>query len=124
MDIAKIAYLAGIFDGEGSIRHRTRYKSRVAGLQIRVTNTNQELLTWIQTYFGGWIYALRKACDLTCEMSHVHKRKDSYAWYISGTRAMAILETILPYLIVKKQAALFAVLDEHSEPLETDDDEE
>ena len=50
--------------------------------------------------FGGSICKIR---------SDDVRRKDCYRWYIYGNPAGAILEVLLPYLIVKKKHALLAI---------------
>ncbi|MHC1636323.1 MAG: sigma factor-like helix-turn-helix DNA-binding protein [Candidatus Methanospirareceae archaeon] len=90
------AYLAGIVDGEGSIRlHRRRRKSIGYGLEVVVTNTNRELIDWLYTNFKGYIEKHER------EGNH----KTTYKWTVRGINAYRLLKKMLPYLIIKKPQA-------------------
>ena len=59
----KIAYFAGIIDGEGSIiiakqAIRKGRKNHTYSLRICVVNSNKILLEWLRTNFGGSIHPL------------------------------------------------------------------
>lgn len=90
---AEIAYIAGIFDGEGSIGYyrtkRGRYK-----LNISITNTNFLLLSWLQNKvpFGRVRVQKRGYWSRIWELE-ICKRKD----------VIQFLSTICPFLVVKKE---------------------
>jgi len=94
----KIAYLAGLIDGEGSVFLRNAFsKSRVIPL-IRVVNTDPKMIEWIHQNFGG-----RKA---------IHRKygkanwKPVHRWETDSIMACkVILEALLPFLITKKKNA-------------------
>ena len=52
------AYAAGIIDGEGCISLRGRKVSErlYTTPSIEVTNTNRDILVWLQNFFSGGIY--------------------------------------------------------------------
>ena len=108
MNITKIAYLAGIVDGEGTIqiiRQRNENNSKplyVTGA-IYITNSSIPLLDWIQSNFGG---------NRTKARSVVGKNwKPVYRVQFYGAVAENLVETILPFLVIKQeQAKLFLEL--------------
>ena len=98
------AYLAGLMDGEGSVCIIRRVKTNCwpeYNVQITICNTNLPMLSWIVEHFAGSI------------KNHTTKsklgKKPIYRWYMSGKRSKPILETIFPYLIVKKRRAQLAL---------------
>ncbi len=96
-----IIYLAGIVDGEGCINivkyHKgNRYRYR---LQLRVINTNKELVEWIRDRWGGWIISRERDS----------KRRTVYEWSIHNLAAGELLEDMIDYLIVKRDQANVAL---------------
>lgn len=97
----EIAYLAGFFDGEGCVSIlRFAEKRRAATyfayrLQVRIGNTNLEVLEWIQSKFGGTIYDQVRSVP--------GNRKPFWAWHTSGHKAKTFLEMIEPFVIVKRR---------------------
>lgn len=103
-------YLSGLLDGEGSITvfknreqrglaKRTRSKlGFTLGINVRIHNTNLELLNHINAIYFGHIY-------------RSNKRKNSvYRWEIADkSKIIELLEQLIPYLIVKKDKAIRAV---------------
>lgn len=91
------AYLAGIFDGEGTIGYydyRKRHESTVM-----ITNADPRIMTWILEKIGyGCVTTIRKAYDRRKHIVH--------HWRISNRpRVKDFLEAIVPYLIIKKDQA-------------------
>ncbi len=98
------AQLATWLDSDGSIsiqKSRPKrpglasiYRSRVA-----VSNTNRNVMDWLQTRFGGAVYlALRRP-----------KHKPVLVWRCAATERVALLKQVLPYLIVKQDRAALAI---------------
>jgi hypothetical protein len=102
-----LAYVAGLFDGEGSIvigcsLKRADRRNPSYWLQVGITNTDRELLDWLHTTFGGHI----------SDNSHIPSRKERrpcWAWRIMSKEAQGFLIRILPYTRTKKQQALIAI---------------
>jgi len=101
MDIAKLAYLAGLFDGEGSVSmaHRYKGKHKTGGpgtwfqLTVVIRNRNRECLELAQELFGGSINVQR------------FKSKgwaDCYRWQAGAKVGIAFLQAINPYVIIKR----------------------
>ena len=94
----KLAYIAGIVDGEGCIDtfksgDKVSYQPR-----ITVVNTNKKVLQLIVDMFEGTICARRKIVG----------RKQVYSWMRGGVPAGEVIEKLLPYLLIKKEHALLA----------------
>jgi len=97
-----LAYIAGLFDGEGSIciakaKPRGGRKSPHYTLAINITNTNMEVLEWTQSLFGGSINR-KEGVNKPC-----------FSWYCSALKAEHFLMSILPFLKIKKGRAKIAL---------------
>ncbi len=92
----RIAYLAGIIDGEGCISFGGRLKKKYVTVTLQITNTNRTLIDWLSENLGGSIYERRDIRP---------NRKQSWLWSCAGRRATEIIRTVSPYLIVKKEQA-------------------
>lgn len=98
----ELYYLAGIFDGEGCItifkvRCNNRKSSHKYGVRCRVGMSSPMAVSRFHTVFGGYIVHEEHKND-------PHKR-DMWVWDISHTGAYEFLNTIAPYLILKKGEA-------------------
>lgn len=79
-----IAWIAGLFEGEGSIT--------IVNNVVRVTiqMTDLDILQRVQDVFGGRIYSCSKQVD---------HHKDSWKWTITSTKeALEFIQLIYPYL--------------------------
>ncbi len=87
------AYLAGLIDGEGSIRIEGGPTTRrFAGTPtVTLTNTSTKMIDWAFDKFGG----------------HLYKKKNRSCWdiYWLGKAVIPILEGVYPYLTAKKDQA-------------------
>ena len=92
----ELAYIAGFFDGEGCITSGGRRCS----LAISASNTDKQPLEFIQRIFGGSIYEC---------LPKKLKWSTVYNWRIGGAYALIVLESLLPYLIVKRRQALLGI---------------
>jgi hypothetical protein len=89
------AYLAGIFDGEGTLTFGTAFVLRAC-----VANTNLEVLELLQKAYGGSIHVLLKHAD----------RKQAYQWYLEAWEPVKLfLQGVRPYCIVKRRQVLFGL---------------
>ncbi len=108
MSQTTLAYVAGVFDGEGSVVIGLSKRQRKYGvvpnhwLQVGITNTNRELIEWLQLVFGGHI------SDNSHSPSRKHQRP-CWAWRIMSKQAQTFLESIHPYLRVKRTHAELAI---------------
>jgi hypothetical protein len=102
-----LAYVAGLFDGEGSIviacsPGRTKQSNPSYWLQVSITNTDKQLIEWLHATFGGHI------ADGSHAPSRV-KQRPCWAWRTTSKQAQSFLQKILPYLRTKKPQALIAI---------------
>lgn len=95
MNDTERAYLAGFFDGEGTVG---MYGSDLC-LTVRVANTDRASLERFVSAFGGKVrmYPARA------------RRQPCYDWVIYGGDAKAMLGELLPFLSVKKAQAFEAL---------------
>lgn len=99
MEPTDIAWAAGIVDGEGCIR-TTRHRHRALSVELTVTNTDPRMLFKLRELFGGNICQQRKASE---------KGRATWCWRVHCENAICILETLLPFLIVKRDQASLAI---------------
>lgn len=100
-----LAYLAGLFDGEGCIcigkaKPRGGRLHPSYHLECAVSMANEYLPTLYRLSFGGSVYFYRD--------KHPN-HQPAWQWHISAKKAKIFLEAILPYLTIKKGEAELAV---------------
>ncbi|KKK60407.1 hypothetical protein LCGC14_3024690, partial [marine sediment metagenome] len=95
--IAVNAYTAGILDGEGSIcirRHKDKPELHAYYPYIGITNTNTDLINWLQETFGG--YAVKRKGRSFVGSTH----KDTYDWRLTAAEPIVLfIEKVYTYLI-------------------------
>ncbi len=104
----KLAYSAGVLDGDGSfsIMKKKGDKEGYSPLYypvIQIANWNKELIDFFLGEYTGSIFT-RKA--------HIakdgHNRKDSHQWKLEkAPKCLPFLEKIIPFLVIKKERAKF-----------------
>ena len=87
----KIAYLAGLIDGEGTVN---LYKNKDAFEKWRphffITNNSEKLISWLKNTFGGVVI----------------KHGNGYRWGLWAVKdVLTITELIIPLLTIKKEDA-------------------
>jgi hypothetical protein len=101
----ELAYLAGIIDGEGCV-YVPKSTARDLSPEVIISNTDMELLAWIQVRFGG---RLREASG-RAPMARPRTKVCYELRWRGSTLASGLLKPVLPYLIVKKPKAEAALL--------------
>lgn len=106
------AYLAGFFDGEGSIiaDRRKVYNSNRPNLNghqsptitVKVCNTDGAPLLLFQKLFGGKVWK-----EPVVENSHRRKPIYTYRAYVNSS--WVLLEKLYPYFVIKKEQAKIAI---------------
>jgi len=89
-----LAYVAGIFDGEGCVNF-TRTRNTIYP-RVLVVNTNRPLLEGFVEQFGG---------DIRPLSAHKEGWKQGWEWLLSWSKAVAFLDRIHPWLRVKDAQA-------------------
>lgn len=102
------ARLAAYIDGEGTIyinRHRRSGKIKTMRymLSVVVTNTSLPLLAWLQSTFGGSVYAKR------FERYEGLSNRPCHTWHVNERQAEHILRCCLQYFIIKREQAVIGL---------------
>lgn len=110
-DPIKLAYLAGIVDGEGSLciyrvnpAKYNRYQTPNFRAVLNISNTKKELFDWIEKNFSNLNHKHKKHKRSIFKKNSTHERY-IYEWVIQGNRLVDICTQILPYLVLKKRQA-------------------
>jgi len=97
----KIAYLAGIIDGEGTItiakaKIRKGRKSHLYSLRMSVGNSEKRLIDWLQENFGGSVHILRRKRG---------KKRPAWQWVLGSQDTYNLLKELRHYLVIKREQA-------------------
>lgn len=107
-DLNFIVWAAGFFDGEGSVfveiskNKNTRRRVRNL-LTASVTQTSTPCLNLFKQCFGGNITPITKS-----RRSHMNNSV-CFVWRVRSKDAIAFLEAIAPYVVVKKEQVELAL---------------
>lgn len=99
----KVEYQAGFFDGEGSIGI---YKNGNGIFHLRtqltqnILPTSTILLEEFKNLYGG---------NLSQMKSSIYRNGAAYNWQLNGIGAVTFLQTLLPFLVLKKEQATVAL---------------
>lgn len=100
-DTAVLAYMAGLFDGEGNLQFKERHGT--LGCKMAVYSTTSDVMNWVRGRFGG---SLRWDSSRTKKYGH----KPIGIWELYRAQDVGrLLAALLPYLIIKRAAALKAL---------------
>jgi LAGLIDADG-like domain len=99
-----VAYIAGLFDAEGSIiieKKKPAWTNKTIRyvLTVTLTNTRRELVQIAQDRYGGWIIG---------PVYQKETQKPFYRWRLEGSSARAFLRDIESYLIIKHDRVALA----------------
>jgi len=86
----KLAYLAGLIDGEGCVGTYRSGKHMYFTIEIKMTS--EAVIDWLVENFGGYKHA---------RPSTNRRWQDQYRWRIRGRDAEKLYERISPMLLVK-----------------------
>ncbi len=102
--LTKKAYVAGIFDGEGSVslrkNKRKNRKHCSYFIDVAIWNSSEELINEVKSLYGGF---------KSTRIDKKGRRKVYYAWRAASNIAMSFLRDVYPFLIVKKERAEIAM---------------
>ena len=105
MEVTKLAYLAGIIDGEGGVTIAYNAKRNTHRMRFYVVNTNKKLMDWLYENFGGYLYEVKRT-------SHKNpKWRTKYEWHFFPTQeTKSTLTLLIPFLICKKRQVEISLL--------------
>jgi len=96
----ELAYIAGFFDGEGSLTIHENGKPSPRGispnhtLQVSICNTDPLIIMWLHSFFGG-------------ALSYRKPKKASWRniaqWTLRAASTLPFLETIQPFVRMKSE---------------------
>ncbi len=94
-----IEYIAGLVDGDGSIRIGLNNKKgrNMWESSISVDNTHRGVLERLMEELGGTIVTMKKRITIERGL------RADYRWRLNGKKAVPLLKQLLPHLIVKKE---------------------
>lgn len=101
MNNTLLAWVAGIFDGEGSLTIKRSNRSGTVHYQLWVTvgmsdrPENEKALKILQKAFGGNISRIKPKGN----------RIGAVAWTVVSNQALECLKKVIPYLVIKKKQA-------------------
>jgi len=101
----KLAYLAGLIDGEGNIRvektcNKKRDNVHYNG-RLTVANTDERMVSWLKENYGGFIW--KRDWSKTKTKGVKPNWKDVYMWIkMLNTPSLQFVKDVIPYMIVKK----------------------
>lgn len=102
MTTEEVAWLGGLFDGEGCITLHTRPRSGTTiHLRITLTNTSRAMVERVLAVTGVGFITTRYRSSV--------KHKPTHDWHTTGRNARAILVLILPWLTSKHTQAQNAI---------------
>lgn len=92
-----LAYLAGLFDGEGNAYVAT-YKATKNGHSyyrpvLRITNTHRPVLKWAQCQIGFG--------NVTVQYKQRPNRLECFKYEVTNAKAVELMRTLRPFLIIK-----------------------
>lgn len=96
----RLAYLAGLIDGEGCVTlHQHTPSSNNMTTELQVSNTNKKLMLWLVENFP-------EGSLTPVPLSSRGKERDwaqGYRWSLRGQKSLPLLRAVLPYLVIKKR---------------------
>jgi hypothetical protein len=103
-----LAWAAGFFDGEGSVfveiaKNKNTRRGIRNLLTASVTQTSTPCLNLFKKYFGGSI------ASITPNRRQHMNNSVCYMWRVRSKDALAFLEAIAPYVVVKKEQVELAL---------------
>ena len=91
----KLAYFAGLMDGEGNIGIYPQGKSKRLRPCVKLNMTDKETVVAVAEFFGGNVSSKKVA----------NGNKPQWHWSVTYKKASKIIRLLRPYLITKAAAA-------------------
>ena len=105
-----IHYLAGIIDGEGTVRivKRKQYKKKVKyklaklyTVQLMIPNSDMRLITWLLENYNGFYVSQKR---------RVENHKIVHVWILNGLNDYKLLKEVREYLLLKQEQADLCIM--------------
>ena len=87
----KLAYLAGLLDGEGCVNHHNHDKGRPKRFTMTIAMTTEPIIDWLVENFGG----TKGPCKVK------ENYKPMWRWRIRCGQAHALFDKVEPMLLLK-----------------------
>jgi hypothetical protein len=84
----ELAWAAGMFEGEGSVRVNVPTRRNLGALLVDIANTDAEIVAFFQARWPGYMRPVRGTGN----------RRDFYVWRAAALVAARFLNDVLPYL--------------------------
>lgn len=85
-----LAYVAGLFDGEGTVTlTKSNSWKRFKSPQVSITSTTYEIIAFLQEKFGGYV------CKQKVYKTH---HKQSWSWRLTNDTVFPFLQAIIKYM--------------------------
>lgn len=108
-DPLKLAYLAGIVDGEGCLTiykvapaKYNRFQNPQYRASLKIANTNIKLVEWLDNEFSNFNSGYKQQKRSIFKKNSTHERW-IYEWEVQNFRLVDVLTQIRPYLVLKKR---------------------
>ena len=97
----ELSYLAGLFDGEGSIQIAHVHKSHSPGpgqheLRVQIGSTNQSIIEWVKLFIQSGSIQRKMTAGYPLH------RKPMWYWHLASQTAEDFLKLIYPFSKMKK----------------------
>lgn len=94
MTDVELAWAAGLFEGEGTVRINKPTRRNCGALIVSVCNTDRDVLDWFQARWPGYMKK-STGLDLT-------RQRQGWVWLIAATKAAAFLTAIRPFVVRRR----------------------
>ena len=105
----RFAYIAGLFDGEGTVLINERKSTSTYhrdfpsyALSIVISNSDRGIIDWLNDTYGGYV-------NEHSEDAGFESHRPSWQWKKFGTEAMGFLKLMLPFLRIKRRQVELAI---------------
>jgi len=89
--ISKLAYPAGIIDGEGTVTLSHIKRNEYRSTQVSVSSTTYQIVEFMKKHFGG--------CIITRHTKAKEHHKDSWVWQVTRNKAIEFIQQVRPFMI-------------------------
>ena len=99
--MSELAYLAGVFDGEGSFGNWSKGKDKCKEFRASIEMGDGDVILRFLTYF--------KKGSITVRVPSNEKHKMMYHWRVNHDKGKDVVRLMLPYLSKRRQAKFHEV---------------